>query len=80
MFAGRYELGRKQAFDGFAITLYAAVQIAEVRQQSYAERSDTAAGTKGELGLTYQSHQVSSLQTFLGAQFDTHQVLANGKL
>jgi outer membrane autotransporter protein len=56
------------------------VQFAELWQQGYTENSVTASGTPGVLGLTFQSHQVSSLPTFLGAQFDTHLTLANSML
>jgi outer membrane autotransporter protein len=37
-----------------------------------------ATGAPGILGLNYASRAVSSLPTFLGAQFDTRVVLANG--
>jgi len=80
LFAGRFEVGHKQAFAGFAITPFAAVQFAELWQRGYTENSVTASGTSGALGLTFQSHQTSSLPTFLGAQFDTHLILANGML
>jgi uncharacterized protein with beta-barrel porin domain len=80
LFAGRFELGHKQSFDGFAITPFAAVQFAELWQQGYTESSVTAAGAPGVLGLTFQSHNVSSLPTFLDAQFDTHLVLPNSML
>jgi outer membrane autotransporter protein len=80
LFGGRFEVGHKQAFGGFAITPFAAVQFAELWQQGYTENSVTASGTPGVLGLTFQSHQVSSLPTFLGAQFDTHLTLANSML
>ncbi len=80
LFGGRFELGHKQAFEGFAITPFAAVQFAKLWQQGYTENSVTASGTPGVLGLTFQSHQVSSLPTFLGAQFDTRVVLPSGML
>jgi outer membrane autotransporter protein len=79
LFAGRFEVGHKQAFDGFAITPFAAVQFAELWQQGYTESSLAPSGP-GVLGLSFQSHQVSSLPTFLGAQFDTHLVLPSGML
>ena len=37
LFGGRFELGHKHAFDGFAITPFAAVQFAELWQQGYTE-------------------------------------------
>jgi outer membrane autotransporter protein len=78
MLSGRFEVGYKQAFGGFAITPFAAVQFAELWQSGYAETSTTLAGAPGVNGLTYSSQTVSSLPTFLGAQFDTRVVLANG--
>lgn len=80
LLSGRFELGDKRVFDGFAITPFAALQFAELWQQGFTESSITNTGTPGVLGLAFQSHQVSSLPTFLGAQFDTHLVLANGAL
>jgi outer membrane autotransporter protein len=78
MLSGRFEVGYKQAFNGFAITPFAAVQFAELWQSGYAETSTTLAGAPGVNGLTYSSQTVSSLPNFLGAQFDTRVVLANG--
>jgi outer membrane autotransporter protein len=37
-----------------------------------------AEGGVGVLGLTYQPRMIGSLPTFVGAQIDTQQVLANG--
>jgi outer membrane autotransporter protein len=78
MLSGRFEVGYKQAFNGFAITPFAAVQFAELWQSGYAETSTALGGAPGVNGLTYSSQTVSSLPTFLGAQFDTRVVLANG--
>jgi outer membrane autotransporter protein len=78
MLSGRFEVGYRQAFSGFAVTPFAAVQFAELWQSGYSESSTTLAGAPGVLGLTYASQTVSSLPTFLGAQLDTRVVLANG--
>jgi outer membrane autotransporter protein len=78
MLSGRFEVGYKQAFNGFTVTPFAAVQFAELWQPGYTESSITLAGAPGVNGLTYSSQTVSSLPTFLGAQFDTRVVLANG--
>jgi outer membrane autotransporter protein len=78
MLSGRFEVGYKRTFNGFAITPFAAVQFAELWQSGYAETSTTLAGAPGVNGLTYSSQTVSSLPTFLGAQFDTRVMLANG--
>jgi outer membrane autotransporter protein len=78
MLSGRFEAGFKQPFNGFAVTPFAALQFAELRQSGYSESSVTGAGAPGVLGLTYASQTVSSLPTFLGAQFDTRAAFANG--
>jgi autotransporter-associated beta strand protein len=78
MVSGRFELGYRQVFGGFAVTPFAALQFAELWQSGYSESSTTLTGTPGVLGLTYASQKVSSLPSFLGAQFDTRVVLANG--
>jgi outer membrane autotransporter protein len=78
MLSGRFEVGCKQIFNGFALTPFAAVQFAELWQAGYSENSTTLTGAPGVLGLTYASQTVSSLPAFLGAQFDTRVSLANG--
>ena len=78
MLSGRFELGYRQTFSGFAVTPFAAVQFAELWQSGYSETSTTLAGAPGALGLTYSAQTVSSLPTFLGAQFDTRVTLQNG--
>jgi outer membrane autotransporter protein len=80
MLSGRFELGYKQAFRGFTITPFAAVQFSELWQAGYSETSTTAAGAPGVLGLTFASRTISSLPTFLGAQFDTRIALDNGMI
>ena len=78
LFSGRLELGSKHVFGSFAVTPFAAVQFAELWQSGFTEANPVPAGASGPLGLNYGSLSVSSLPTFLGAQFDTRTVLANG--
>jgi len=80
MLSGRLEVGFKQAFNGVAVTPFAAVQFAELWQAGYTEASTAASGAPGILGLSYASQAVSSLPTFLGTQFDWRTVLANGSV
>jgi outer membrane autotransporter protein len=75
---GRVEVGVKQAFNGIAVSPFAAVQFAELWQRGYSETGTAATGTPGVLGLTYTSRAVSSLPTFLGVQFDSRVTLPNG--
>jgi outer membrane autotransporter protein len=78
LFSARLELGSKQIFGSFAVTPFAAVQFAELWQNGFAETNPVPAGAPGPLGLNYDSIRVSSLPTFLGAQFDTRVAFANG--
>jgi outer membrane autotransporter protein len=78
LFNGRFELGFKQAYNGFAFTPFAAVQFAELWQSGYSETTAAVTGAPGVLGLSYGSRSVSSLPTFVGAQFDSKLALANG--
>jgi autotransporter-associated beta strand protein len=78
MFSGRFEVGVRQAYSGFAITPFAALQFAELWQPSYSEASTPTAGAPGVFGLTYASRAIPSLPTFLGAQAETRLVFANG--
>jgi outer membrane autotransporter protein len=75
MLSGRFEVGYRHMFERFAVTPFAAVQFAELRQPGYSETSTTLAGAPGVLGLTYSAQTVSSLPTFLGAQLDTRVTL-----
>ena len=76
--SGRFEVGYKQAFANYAITPFAAIQFSELHQSGYSETSTTLGGAPGVLGLTYGSKTISSLPTFLGAQFDAEIALPNG--
>lgn len=78
MLSGRFEFGYRQIFSGFAVTPFVAVQFAELWQPGYSETSTMIGGAPGVLGLTYTAQTVSSLPTFLGAQFDTRVTLQNG--
>jgi outer membrane autotransporter protein len=78
LLSGRVEVGAKQAWHWFTVTPFAAVQFAELWQNGFTEANPVPAGTAGPLGLTFGSRNVSSLPTFLGAQFDTRFAFANG--
>jgi outer membrane autotransporter protein len=78
LFSGRVEVGAKQVFGRFAVTPFAAVQFAELWQNGFTETNPVPAGAAGPLGLTYGSISVSSVPTFVGAQFDTRFAFSNG--
>jgi outer membrane autotransporter protein len=78
LLSGRVEVGAKQVYGRFAVTPFAAVQFAELWQNGFTETNPVPAGAAGPLGLTYGSISVSSLPTFLGAQFDTRFAFGNG--
>jgi outer membrane autotransporter protein len=78
-FAGRLELGWRQAFDRIAVTPFAAIQVASIWQRGYTE-STLAGGTPGILGLSYQPQQTTSLPSSLGVQLDSKLSLLNGQV
>ena len=78
LLSGRVEVGSKRVFGRFAVTPFAAVQFAELWQNGFTEANPVPAGAAGPLGLTYGSISVSSLPTFVGAQFDTRFAFSNG--
>jgi outer membrane autotransporter protein len=78
LLSGRVELGAKQAWRWFTVTPFAAVQFAELWQNGFTEANPVPGGAAGPLGLTFGSLSVSSLPTFVGAQFDTRIPFANG--
>jgi len=78
LFSGRVEVGSKQVFGRFAVTPFAAVEFAELWQNGFTETNPVPAGAAGPLGLSYGSISVSSLPTFVGAQFDTRFAFGNG--
>jgi outer membrane autotransporter protein len=78
LFSGRVEVGAKQVFGRFAVTPFAAVEFAELWQNGFTETNPVPAGAAGPLGLSYGSISVSSLPTFVGAQFDTRFAVGNG--
>ena len=80
LFSGRLEVGWKQVFGSFAVTPFAAVQFAELWQNGFTETNPVPAGAPGPLGLSYGSIRVSSLPTFLGAQFDSRIAFSNGMM
>ena len=77
-FGGRVELGWKQAYRGFIVTPFVAVEPSTLRQRGFTETSVQAGGTPGLLGLTFDARNTTSLPTFVGAQFDTRYSFANG--
>jgi outer membrane autotransporter protein len=77
-FGGRVELGWKQAYRGFTVTPFVAVEPSTLRQRGFTEASVQAGGTPGLLGLTFDARNTTSLPTFVGAQFDTRHAFANG--
>jgi outer membrane autotransporter protein len=78
LLSGRVEMGWKQALGWFSITPFAAVQPAQLWQNGFTESSPVLAGAADPLGLSFSSRSVTSLPTFLGAQFDTRFVFRNG--
>jgi autotransporter-associated beta strand protein len=78
LLSGRVEVGSKQAFNWFAVTPFAAVQFSQLWQNGFTEANPVPGGAAGPLGLSYGSTSVSSLPTFVGAQFDTRIAFANG--
>src|SRR4051794_36936930 len=78
LLSGRVEVGSKQTFNWFAVTPFAAVQFSHLWQNGFTETNPVPGGAAGALGLTYGSISVSSLPTFVGAQFDTRIAFANG--
>ena len=78
LLSGRVEVGAKQVYGRFAVTPFAAVQFAELWQNGFTETNPVPAGAADPLGLTFGSKCVTSLPTFLGAQFDTRFAFRNG--
>ncbi len=78
LFGGRVELGWKQAYRGFIVTPFVAVEPSTLRQRGFTENSVQVGGAPGLLGLTFASKTTTSLPTFVGAQFDTRYSFANG--
>jgi autotransporter-associated beta strand protein len=71
LLSGRIEAGWKQAWGWFAVTPFAAVQVSQLWQNGFTESSPVPTGAADPLGLSFGSRSVTSLPTFLGAQFDT---------
>ena len=78
LLSGRVEAGAKQVFGRFAVTPFAAVQFAQLWQNGFTEANPVPAGAADPLGLTFGSISVSSLPTFVGAQFDSRFAFGNG--
>jgi outer membrane autotransporter protein len=78
LLSGRLEAGWKQAFNWFAITPFAAVQPAQLWQNGFTETNPVPVSTADPLGLSFGSRSITSLPTFVGAQYDTHVAFRNG--
>jgi outer membrane autotransporter protein len=78
LLSGRVEAGWKQAWGWFSVTPFAAVQVSQLWQNGFTETNPVPAGAVDPLGLSFGSRSVTSLPTFLGAQFDTRFVFGNG--
>jgi uncharacterized protein with beta-barrel porin domain len=74
---GHIEIGYKQVAGALSIMPFAAVDIAHLWQQAYAETSTTALGAPGILGLSYASQQTTSIPGSLGAQLNYNMALPN---
>jgi autotransporter-associated beta strand protein len=72
LLSGRVEAGWKQALAWFSVTPFAAVQVSQLWQNGFTETSPVPAGAADPLGLSFGTRSVTSLPTFLGAQFDSH--------
>lgn len=77
-FGGRLEFGWRNAFDGYAVTPFAAIEPAALWQRGYTETSTVSGGGAGMLGLSYAAHTTTSLPLFLGAQVDGRYTFASG--
>jgi outer membrane autotransporter protein len=77
---GRLEIGNTWNYGRYNVTPFAAMQVAQLWQNGYAETSITGAGTPGMLGLSYQPITVTSVPTSLGAQIDSRIALGNGMM
>jgi uncharacterized protein with beta-barrel porin domain len=77
-FGARFEIGRSWTYGQFAVTPFAAIQVAELRQRGFSESSFVAGAGPGILGLSYTPVDVTSLPAFLGAQFDARMAFDNG--
>jgi autotransporter-associated beta strand protein len=78
LLSGRVEAGWKQALGWFSVTPFAAVQVSQLWQNGFTETSPVPAGAADPLGLSFGSRSVTSLPTFLGAQFDSPFAFRNG--
>jgi outer membrane autotransporter protein len=76
---GPLEVDSKQALVWLAVTPFAAVQISKLWQNGFTETNPAPAGA-GVLGLTENSLAVSSVPTFVGAQFDGRVYLPGGMI
>jgi autotransporter-associated beta strand protein len=77
LWSGRLEVGSKQVLGWLGVTPFAAVQVSKLWQNGFTETNAPPPGA-GVLGLTENSLAVSSMPTFVGAQFDGRFYLPGG--
>jgi len=75
----RVEGGWKRTFGGHSVTPFAGLQVSHLTGEGFTERSEGALGGPGILGLTFESHSVTSVESSLGIQVDTRMALPNGQ-
>jgi outer membrane autotransporter protein len=79
LWSGRLEVGSKQVLGWLGVTPFAAVQVSKLWQNGFTETNAPPPGASA-LGLTENSLAVSSVPTFLGAQFDRRFYLPGGMM
>jgi outer membrane autotransporter protein len=67
-FNARFEAGWRASFEDFNVTPFGAVEYGLLHLDHF---SESEAGGPDLLGLSYASHSVDSVPTFLGVQFDS---------
>lgn len=77
-FSARLEAGWKRAFGRHNVTPFAGLHVSHLRSKGFTEDSE-GVGRPGILGLTYDSHSVTSVTSSLGIQLDTRIALSNGQ-
>ncbi len=73
--SGNFETGYKEQIKPFEITPFAGLQFASLNVDDFTE---TGAGGARELGLSYDSRTINSLQSHLGAQLKAKTDLPHG--
>lgn len=78
-FSARLEAGWKRSFGGHHVTPFAGLHVSHLRSEDFTEDSERPLAGPGILGLTFDSHSVTSVTSSLGIQLDTRIALANGQ-